>query len=203
MRYFVSRRLEITFGFCAAVCALGWLNGQLTLWLLICIAAHEMGHLAALRLCGIPVLGLRLSLTGAVIRTGLMAYGQEAICAAAGPGASLLLGVVLLRVVPEAGMLSLGLAAVNLLPLYPMDGGRILAALLLRAAPERAYRVLSRVSFAVCGILMLLACWAAAVLQMGLWPVFAALILLCRAGNTEKQLLFSVQKDKMVEQEKG
>lgn len=198
----MSRPIEISFGFCAAVCTLGWLNAPLTYWLLLCIAVHESGHLAALRLAGAPVLGLRLSLRGAVIRTGLMSYGQEAVCAAAGPAASLLLGAGLLRAVPEVGLLSLGLAAVNLLPLYPLDGGRILVAVLLRAAPRQAYAVLSRVSFVVCALLMLLACWGTAALQMGLWPIFVALILLCRAGNTEKQLLFSMRRDKMEEQEK-
>lgn len=198
----MSRPIEISFGFCAAVCTLGWLNAPLTYWLLLCIAVHESGHLAALRLAGAPVLGFRLSLRGAVIRTGLMSYGQEAVCAAAGPAASLLLGAGLLRAVPEAGLLSLGLATVNLLPLYPLDGGRILAAVLLRTAPRQAYAVLSRVSFVVCVLLMLLACWGTAALQMGLWPIFVALILLCRAGNAEKQLLFSRRRDKMEEQEK-
>lgn len=194
----VKGKIRASFGFCACLCFLAWLDGRWTVRLLVCMAVHELGHWVALRLCRVPVEGFWLSLSGAVLQTGMMDYTAELRSAAAGPAAGFFLGLALLRHDPETALLSFGLTVANLLPLYPMDGGRMLADLLLRRLPLSATeKILSRVSFCTCGILMVLACWGTAVLQMGLWPIFAALGLLCRMGNWEKQLLFLTKQDRI------
>ena len=180
----------MTPGFAAALCLLGWCDLRLCGLFLLALALHEAAHLTALALFRRPVLGLTLSAGGAKIETEALTLRQEALSAAAGPLVNLLSGALTLRCVPAFSAVSLGLAAVNLLPLYPLDGGRILrAALLSRLPPERTERILRLAVWLTCSTLMVGACWLTVWRQAGLWPIFAALVLLCRAGNAASELI--------------
>lgn len=184
------RGIRVTPGFVAALCLLGWCDLRLCGLFLLALALHEAAHLTALALFRRPVLGLTLSAGGAKIETEALTLRQEALSAAAGPLVSLLSGALTLRCVPAFSAVSLGLAAVNLLPLYPLDGGRILrAALLSRLPPERTERILRLAVWLTCSTLMVGACWLTVWRQAGLWPIFAALVLLCRAGNAASELI--------------
>ena len=177
-------RLQISSGFAAAMLFAAWLDSDLALWLLAGILIHEMGHLVALWLCQIPVRSIRFQAWGVIMDTAEASYGKELLCAMAGPAASVLLGLCLLRLCPRGAIVSFLLASVNLLPLFPLDGGRGLRCLLMMLLPyDTANHILRLTTFCTCGGLMLLACWAAAELQAGLWPIFAVLFLLCRAGS--------------------
>lgn len=184
------RGIRVTPGFAAALCLLGWCDLRLCGLFLLALALHEAAHLTALALFRRPVLGLTLSAGGAKIETEALTLRQEALSAAAGPLINLLSGALTLRCVPAFSAVSLGLAAVNLLPLYPLDGGRILrAALLSRLPPERTERILRLAVWLTCSTLMVGACWLTVWRQAGLWPIFAALVLLCRAGNAASELI--------------
>ena len=99
--------------------------------LMLACAAHELGHIAAIRLTGGRVSSLTANATGAVIaRSASRSRAAEIVCAAAGPIAGLIyaafasgLGSDMLLL--SAG-LSLALSAYNALPALPLDGGRIL-----------------------------------------------------------------------------
>lgn len=165
------------------VCIFGWVDLKICGCFLAAMTVHELAHLLVIRFCHIPVKGISFRLSGAVIRCGLCGYGQEAVCAAAGPLASFLLGIIALRISSLLAGMSILLGVGNLLPVYPLDGGRILRALLLRKMNEEAVSmILARVTFVTCCLLMAGACWLTAELQVGLWPVFAALAVLCRVG---------------------
>ena len=91
---------------------------------------------------------------------------------------------MLLRPWPLFALVSFGLAAVNLLPVYPLDGGRALRAVLYSHLDEtKARKILRGALWVTLTTLMLLACWLTVSCQAGLWPIFVALVLLCRAGN--------------------
>lgn len=180
------RHPKISLGFCALICILAWLDWRFCVRFLCCALWHEFGHLTMIRLCRVKVDGFSLSAAGAVLKTRLNGGKKEFFCAAAGPLSGMLLGAVLLRIDPETAMVSFLLSCVNLLPLYPLDGGRMLRALLcLRYTDEKVDHILQRVNICVCCVLMLFACWGTVCLQMGLWPIFAALVLLWRAGSRE------------------
>ncbi len=182
----MEKRIEVSVGFAAMVCVLGWFDLKICGCFLAAMTVHELAHLIVIRLFRIPVNGVSLRLSGAVIRCGFCGYGQEAVCAAAGPAANFFLGLALMRIAPQLAAVSFLLGAGNLLPVYPLDGGRILRALLSRKKDEETVlAVLSRVTFVICCLLMTVACWLTAELQMGLWPVFAALIILCRVGTVK------------------
>lgn len=183
------RRLSVTPGFVASACLLAWYQWEICLWFLLALAIHEAGHLLALALARVGVRRITLAAGGAKIQTAAMTYRQEWICAAAGPAASILFAGLLLRLCPTFSLISLGLAAINLLPLYPMDGGRALRAILLRRLPpEQVNAILRLCVWVTCSALMLGACWLTGQYQAGLWPIFLALVLLCRAGEAAEVL---------------
>ena len=173
-----SPRLRLSVTPAAIVLGCCWLclePGGLFWPFLLGVACHEAGHLAALRLLGVPVTALRITALGCILETGAMSYRAEACCAAAGPAASLLVCLLLPRLLPRAALMSLLLAAGNLLPLWPLDGGRILLAVASQQLPLAQAQRLSR----ICAALTLALCWALAIfaacrLHLGLWPPLLA-----------------------------
>lgn len=131
--------------------ASAWIDVTFIVLLFDCVLLHELGHVAAARAFGIPTRDITLYPIGGLarIQTGFENPRQELAIASAGPAVSLLLAGLLMVIagtLPEAlvldattdwramaGMLAaanLALAVFNLLPIFPLDGGRIARALL-------------------------------------------------------------------------
>ncbi len=121
---------------------------------LACVFAHEMGHALCAVTCGAAVEGIEMApFGGAAHIAGLerMSAGKNALIALAGPAVNVLLGMACVcgaQFMPQGvelwaeGLKSNAvLAAFNMLPAYPMDGGRVLCALLQgKAGYARAQR---------------------------------------------------------------
>lgn len=153
-------RVEASPGFLLLLGALFWLDegvGLLPWGLLACIV-HELGHISAALVCGGRVERLSLTMVGAELsfsyRTPL-SYGRDSLVALAGPGANLLLGGLFFwqgRHLPA--VLTLGLGAFNLLPILPLDGGRVVYGLLAeRLDPDWADRLLTASAGCLVGLL--------------------------------------------------
>ncbi len=121
---------------------------------------HELGHLAAMRLCGYRDLQVFfLPFMGAAVsgRAERPTAGRELFVLLAGPLPGLLLGLVGLLWLPtEASWLrntawfAVLLNAFNLLPFHPLDGGKVFELLLLGRWPWAAFtgRVLGLLALA-------------------------------------------------------
>jgi Zn-dependent protease len=133
------------------------------------VLLHELGHALVARRLGVYISGIELSFFGGAAKMVDMprSADHEIAIAAAGPAVSLMLGGLGLGLatalhVPELawfGWINFVLAAFNLIPALPMDGGRILRALLTRKydfvrATDIAVRVsrVAAVAFGVIGL---------------------------------------------------
>ncbi len=106
------------------------------------VLVHELGHALVARKLGVRISGIELHFFGGAAKMDDLprTANHEVAIAAAGPAVSLAiagLGLGLGAVtgwwqLQTLGWINLGLALFNLLPALPMDGGRILRALLTR-----------------------------------------------------------------------
>jgi Zn-dependent protease len=104
------------------------------------VLLHELGHALVARRLGVHVSGIELSFFGGAAKMVELPRvpNQELAIAAAGPAVSLVLGGAGLGLgalfgssfLGLVGWINLVIAGFNLLPALPMDGGRILRALL-------------------------------------------------------------------------
>lgn len=122
----LGRRIEVSPGFC-----IFWAFALLILPARMLLAAgtaavfHELCHWLAIRLCGGEVLSVKIGAGGMVMETCPLPPGRELCCALAGPLGSFLL-VFLYPITPLLSFCALVQGCFNLLPLYPLDGGRAL-----------------------------------------------------------------------------
>ena len=113
----------------------------LSLLLAVSIVAHELGHSLVARCFGCRTANITLTVIGGCASMERIPHKawQELLVAAAGPLVSVVLGVALFVLSAVLGLdnylgitfycgaqINLGLALFNLLPGFPMDGGRIL-----------------------------------------------------------------------------
>ncbi|GAB7119300.1 CBS domain-containing protein [Natrinema pallidum] len=119
--------------------------------LFVGVVLHELGHSLTAQRYGFPIDSITLWLFGGIAAFSEMPedWRQELNIAVAGPIVSILVGVgvyALFIVTPESlsgirfvlgylAVLNIALAFFNMLPAFPMDGGRVLRALLARNQP--------------------------------------------------------------------
>lgn len=130
--------------------AIGFLLGALALfvlpmkWVLSAAAAalfHEVCHMIILRLLGGRILSVRVSFYGCRIMTGPMEDWKQICSILAGPTGSLAL-LLLRRKLPLIALCGLIQGLFNMLPMLPLDGGRLLRLFLYRLQPDCAERIL-------------------------------------------------------------
>jgi len=183
-----GQQIELYAGFIETITGTGFdlarLRAGSTPWLIGIVAAvglfvsvtiHELGHSWVALRYGLEIESITLWILGglASLKTFPKAWDREFWIAIAGPVSSLLVAAVCYGVVlvaPESlqvprfvvgwlAIVNVTLAAFNLLPAFPMDGGRVLRALLARSRPYgTATRIAARIGvlfaflFAIVGV---------------------------------------------------
>jgi Zn-dependent protease/CBS domain-containing protein len=168
--------------------------------LFVCVLAHELGHAVVARRVGIDVRHITLLPIGGVARLDRTPRvpRHELWIAAAGPAVSLVLAGALyaaarvlesplpvIRIWDAPGhalgklaLLNALLAGLNLLPAFPMDGGRILRAFL---AGQASYPQATRVAVALGQLFAFLLGFVGLLWQP--WLVFVALLVFLGAAE--------------------
>ena len=116
-------------------------------------AIHECCHMLVLRICVARISQIHIGIGGAVIQTDPLPPLQELLCAAAGPVGSLLC-LLAVRHFPLLALCGLFQGLYNLLPIHPLDGGRILHCLGLLWFPTHAERVCEATKWCISFFLM-------------------------------------------------
>lgn len=147
-------------------------------WLVVVgvsILVHELGHAFSFRAFGVSSSVMLYSMGGLTVpeEGPRLRTGQDILVSLAGPGIGLVLGALVYLVAPPGDFAPDSLARlaslyllyvnvawglVNLLPILPLDGGNVLAAILRKTSGERgvrAVRIISLVAAAALGAVAL------------------------------------------------
>ena len=142
-------------------------------------AVHELGHLAAIHAVGGHLDVICIGSAGAQICTEPLDNRAEFLCAAAGPAASLFL-LSLCRFFPKTALCGLAQGMFNLIPVHPMDGGRMLLCVLRRLCPRWAERIFHTIQCLILYGLLTLSVLLAVCGKAGFLPVLACITVLSR-----------------------
>ena len=194
--------------------AVVWSTAILTgLFFFACLFAHELSHALVARLRGLPIHKITLFLLGGVAQMEKEAADPktEFWMAIAGPITSAVLGFILLgfamlsgwsrghqpltpgmALLVWLGYINLALAAFNMIPGFPLDGGRVLRAIIWWATGnvERSTRAAARVGQAIAVIFIGFGIFRFFEGQGlgGLWMAFIGWFLLQAASATYLQV---------------
>jgi Zn-dependent protease/CBS domain-containing protein len=170
------------------------------------VLVHELSHAIVARRFGIQVRDITLFIFGgaATLEGDAKTPSQEALIAAAGPASSLILAALLIAtsllieqphigaITGWLGVINLSLAIFNIIPAFPMDGGRILRAGLWRLRGDQfaATRGAAVVGRLFGYLLIALGVWWTFVRAdfSGLWLALIGWFLSNAAGATVQQL---------------
>jgi Zn-dependent protease len=173
------------------------------------VLAHELSHALVARRFGIEVRDITLFIFGgaATLEGDAKTPREEALIALAGPLCSVVLGAALVggslvigqphvgEILGWLGIINFSLALFNLIPAFPMDGGRVLRAVLWRFRGDqfeatRGAAMVGRL-FGY-GLIVFGVWWAFSGSFNGLWLAFIGWFISNAAGATVTQM--SVQR---------
>lgn len=180
-----------------------------SLLLFASVLAHELGHALVARRYGVPVKDITLFIFGGVasMEREPRTPGAEFVIAVIGPIVSLLLGGVfwllslplsgfspiMFSILGYLGVANIALAVFNLMPGFPLDGGRVLRAILwkLTGNLQRATRGAARTGQALALLFILAGLWLFFIgdIAGGIWIGFIGWFLFSAAVAANRQIL--------------
>lgn len=157
-------------------------------WLLGAVTAalfHELCHWTAIMLCGGSVSRFSIGSGGAVMAAENLSREKELVCALAGPAVGLLL-LLVSKWLPVTALCALIQSAYNLLPIYPLDGGRVLRCAVLMLLPPKTAAIVIQWTERLCLLTILILClYAALILKMGFFPIVIAAALFLKKNSLQ------------------
>lgn len=148
---------------------------------ILAVVVHELCHAAAICLLGGSIESVTIGSRGIVMETQPMSGVREIVCAFAGPLGSLCL-LLFVRWLPRTAVCGLFHGLYNLIPLLPMDGGRVLRGILfgLLTPPkaEKLFRWIQRGVGFLIGI-----CCLVLISKAGVFAVVLGILILRNASG--------------------
>lgn len=152
-------------------------------WIFSAIVAaifHECCHYAAIRLLCKQTAAVKLYSYGARMPLPEMNRGKEMLCAMAGPVGGLFL-TVFASVFPRLAVCAFLQSVFNLLPIYPLDGGRVISAILsMIFPPPKAVTIIRIIGICVKIGICLAALYGCFSLHLGVFPLLVAALMCIR-----------------------
>ena len=145
---------------------------------------HECFHYLAIKLCAGSVDGIRMGAEGMRMHIAPMSEGKELICALAGPAGGFLL-LFVSKWFPRTALCGVIHSFYNLLPLYPLDGGRALrcgARLLFKTSTVD--KICMWIEAACLWGSLLVSLYAVIRFQVGIVPLLLVMLLWWKTKNT-------------------
>lgn len=160
------------------------------------VVVHELSHFLMLRLLGVTIYSISFDVGGAEIETEHMMNYRELLCALAGPLGGCLLALFI-RMYPELAVCGILQSLYNMLPIYPLDGGRILRCLLSmvmhNSVSENTIKYIERLVFTM---LFSIALYSTFVLKLGVIPIMFVFALFLK----NKSVKFPCKQAKLIVQ---
>ena len=138
---------------------------------------HEVCHYLVIRYYGGKILGVTVQTGGAKLEVTGLSNGQELCCALAGPlgGFLLLFG---LRWMPRTAICAVFQSLYNLLPIYPLDGGRALRCGMELILPlYRADQVCLWAQRIAVALVVMLGVYGTVFLRLGWTPILLSMVI--------------------------
>jgi Zn-dependent protease len=210
--YVAQTTLRVRLGFGWSAQAVWALSAFAALLAVASLYGHELAHALVARRFGIPVRTISLFLLGGMahITRESPSPRAEFLIALSGPGVSLAIGILagllswpLQGVLPAAAalcfwlaMVNVPLAIFNLVPAYPLDGGRVLRAILWFAGQDLRWgsTIAARVGQIAAMALLFAGVWVlfdgASGALSGLWLIMIAWFMYAGAASSQTASLF-------------
>jgi Zn-dependent protease len=159
---------------------------------LVSILLHEFSHALVARRLRATVTCIRLGLLGGIASIDVPRDQREVPIALAGPVMSLALFILLsiadalvpAHAIRQAGTVNLVIATFNLLPAFPLDGGRVLRALVAQyIGVPRATRLAVTMTRGACVLFVIVG-------FLGPYQLIGVAVFLWFAGNAELRAVF-------------
>ena len=149
-------------------------------WLIAAILAaayHELCHIGAIRICGGTIHRLDLSPSGANLNISTLSPVHELICTLAGPLGGLCL-LFFSRWIPRIAVCAAFQSLYNLLPIYPLDGGRALRCVFsMVTTEERSFKFCKAIEYLCLTTIALIALYGTFVLKLGIFCLIPAILI--------------------------
>lgn len=156
-----------------------FLPPKLMLVWLVSVLTHELSHYLSILITGGKIHNIQIGLSGFKMQTSSMSHWQELFCAASGPVGGLMLFIIFMKKLPLLAVFALIHSLYNLIPLYPLDGGRVLHSVIGLLCSEGHFnRVTSNMDACVSIILVLVAVCLILRFMSGPLPLILVLVMI-------------------------
>ena len=163
----ILKNLRINYSYSAVIFAASLIifgYSEIILPLILAVIIHELGHLSAILLCGGNAESLSVNMGGFVIgySSSHFTFYEDIICAVSGP----VFGFIAAFLASKWGFtvfsgICFSINIFNMIPVRPLDGGRVLWSFLVMLMPVRGETICRIIESIILCVLALLAMYIA------------------------------------------